>query len=313
MDTEKYGIGQAVSRFEDPRLLRGAGRYVNDVSMARQGYAYFLRSPHAHAKIVRVDTAAAKAAPGVLGVFTEADVAAEKLGTTRLALPRKRADGSPAFARPHPGLARGEVRYVGDPVAMVVAETLAQAKDAAELVEVDYEALPAVIDAEDAVKPGAPRVWDENPDNVSHIFETGNKAAADAAFAQAAHVVKRKYVITRVHAQYMEPRGTVGAYDPSDERFTLHADVQYAHRVRDMLAGRRVQDPGDADPRRHRRCRRRLRHQGLAVCRASADPDGGAQARPAGQMELRAQRGAAGRRAWPRRDRRGRAGAGQGL
>jgi carbon-monoxide dehydrogenase large subunit len=237
METEKYGIGQAVSRFEDPRLLRGGGRYVNDVSMARQAYAYFLRSPHAHAKILRIDTSAAKAAPGVLGVFTEADVAAEKLGTTRLALPRKRADGSPAFARPHPGLARGEVRFVGDPVAMVVAESLAAAKDAAELIEVDYQELPAVIDAEDAVKPGAPRVWDENPDNVSHIFETGNKAAADAAFAGAAHVVKRKYVISRVHAQYMEPRGTVGAYDPNDERFTLHADVQYAHRVRDMLAG----------------------------------------------------------------------------
>jgi carbon-monoxide dehydrogenase large subunit len=237
MDSEKYGIGQAVSRFEDPRLLKGAGRYVNDVSLPRQAYAYFLRSPHAHAKILRIDTAAAKAAPGVLAVFTEADVAAEKLGTTRLALPRKRADGAPAFARPHPGLARGRVRYVGDPVALIVAESLAQAKDAAELIEIDYEALPAVVDIDDALKPGAARVWDENPDNVSHIFETGNKAAADAAFAAAAHVVKGRYVITRVHAQYMEPRGTVGAYDASDQRFTLHADVQYAHRVRDMLAG----------------------------------------------------------------------------
>ena len=205
--------------------------------MARQAYAYFLRSPYAHAKIAKIDTSAARAAPGVLGVFTEADVAAEKLGTTRLALPRKRADGSPAFSRPHPGLARGFVRYVGDPVAMVVAESLAEAKDAAELIAIDYDERPAVVDIEDAVKPGAPRVWEENPDNVSHIFETGNKAAADAAFATAAHVVKRKYVITRVHAQYMEPRGTVGAYDASDERFTLHADVQYAHRVRDMLAG----------------------------------------------------------------------------
>jgi aerobic carbon-monoxide dehydrogenase large subunit len=233
---DKYGIGQSLSRFEDPRLLRGAGRFVNDVSLPRQAYATFLRSPHAHAAIRAIDTTAAKAAPGVLGVFTEADVAAEKLGTTRLALPRKRADGSPAFARPHPGLARGSVRYVGDPVAMVVAETLAEAKDAAELIEVDYAPLPAIATIEDALKPGAARVWDENPDNVSHIFETGNKAAADAAFAGAAHVVKGRYAITRVHAQYMEPRGTVGAYDAHDERFTLHADVQYAHRVRDMLA-----------------------------------------------------------------------------
>ncbi|HEV8014026.1 MAG TPA: xanthine dehydrogenase family protein molybdopterin-binding subunit [Stellaceae bacterium] len=234
---DQYGIGQAVSRFEDPRLLRGAGRYVNDVSLPHQAYAMFLRSPHAHAKIAGIDITAAKAAPGVLGIYTEADVAADKLGTTRLALPRKRADGSPAFARPHPGLARGYVRYVGDPVALVVAETLAQAKDAAELIEIAYEPLPSVSTIDDALKPGAPRVWDENPDNISHIFETGNKAAADAAFAGAAHVVRGRYVITRVYAQYMEPRGTVGAYDPSDERYTLHADVQYAHRVRDMLAG----------------------------------------------------------------------------
>ncbi|HVA12648.1 MAG TPA: xanthine dehydrogenase family protein molybdopterin-binding subunit, partial [Stellaceae bacterium] len=210
--------------------------YVNDVSLPRQSYAYFLRSPHAHAKIVAIDTGAAKASPGVLGVFTEADVAAEKLGTTRLALPRKRADGSPAFARPHPGLARGRVRYVGDPVALIVAESLAEAKDAAELIDIDYEALPSVTDSDAALAPNAPRVWGENPDNVSHIYETGNKAVADAAFAGAAHVVKSRFVITRVHAQYMETRGAVGAYDLSDQRFTLHADVQYAHRVRDMLA-----------------------------------------------------------------------------
>ncbi len=232
----EYGIGQSVSRFEDPRLLRGAGRYVNDVSLPRQAHAYLLRSPHAHAEIVRIDTEAAKSAPGVLGVFTEADIAADGLGTTQVRLPRKRPDGSPLFFRPHPGLARGRVRYVGDPVALVVAETLAQAKDAAELIAVDYEALPSVTDVAEAVKPGSPRVWEENPDNVSHVWETGNKAAAEAAFADAAHVVAGRYVISRVHAQYMEPRGTVGVYDPHDERFTLYADVQYAHRVRDMLA-----------------------------------------------------------------------------
>ena len=233
----EFGIGQSVSRFEDPRLLRGAGRFVNDVSLPRQAYAYLLRSPYAHAKILKLDTAAAKAAPGVLGVFTEADIAADGLGTTKVALPRKRPDGSPMFARSHPGLARGRVRYVGDPVALVVAETLAAAKDAAELIAVDYEELPSVTDVAEAVKPGAPRVWDENPDNISHVWETGNKAAADAAFANAAHIVRSRYVITRVHAQFMETRGTVGAYDPHEDRYTLHADVQYAHRVRDMLAG----------------------------------------------------------------------------
>src|ERR1700687_6137211 len=114
----EFGIGQPLSRFEDPRLLRGAGRYVNDVSLPNQAYAYVLRSPHAHAKISKLDTARAKAAPGVLGIFTEADVAADGLGTTKVAIPRKRPDGSPLFSRPHPGLARGSVRYVGDPLAL---------------------------------------------------------------------------------------------------------------------------------------------------------------------------------------------------
>ncbi len=232
----EYGIGQSVSRFEDPRLLRGAGRYVNDVSLPRQAYAYVLRSPHAHAKIVKLDTSAAKAAPGVLGVFTEADIAADGLGTTKVALPRKRPDGSPLFSRPHPGLARGRVRFVGDPVALVVAETLAEARDAAEAILIDYEELASVTDVAEAVKPGSPRVWEENPDNISHVWETGNKDAAEAAFVHAAHVVKSRYVISRVHAQFMETRGAIGAYDPNEERFTLHADVQYAHRVRDMLA-----------------------------------------------------------------------------
>src|SRR5579862_2642616 len=232
----EFGIGQAISRFEDPRLLRGAGRYVNDVSLPNQAYAYFLRSPYAHARIARIDTGAAKAAPGVLAVLTEADVAADGLGTTKVAIPRKRPDGSPLFSRPHPGLARGRVRYVGDQVALVVAESLAEAKDAAELIEIDYEELPSVTDVAAAVEPGAPRVWDENPDNISHVWETGNKAAADAAFVGAAHRVTSRYVISRVHAQYMETRGTVGVYDPNEDRYTLYADVQYAHRVRDMLA-----------------------------------------------------------------------------
>ncbi len=128
------------------------------------------------------------------------------------------------------------VRYVGDPAAMVVAETLAQAKDAAELVEIDYAALPSVTATDQASRPGAPPVWDECPDNVSHVFERGDKAKTEAAFARAAKVVRRRYVVTRVHAQYMEPRGALGSYDPGEERFTLHVDCQYPHRVRGMLA-----------------------------------------------------------------------------
>jgi len=231
-----FGIGQAVSRFEDPRLLRGGGRFIDDFNLPGQAYAYVLRSPHAHARMDRIDLAAAKAMPGVVGIFTQADLAADGLGTTRVNFQRKRPDGSPLFARPHPGLARERVRYVGDPIVLVVAATLDQAKDAAEAIAIDFTPLPAVTATAAATAPGAPSVWDECPDNVSHVFETGNKAATDAAFAAAAHVVKRRYVISRVHAQYMEPRGVLGSWDAREERFTLHADVQYPHRVRQMLA-----------------------------------------------------------------------------
>jgi len=232
----EFGIGQSVSRFEDPRLLKGGGRYVDDFNLPHQAYAYILRSPHAHAKIGRIDLAAAKDMPGILGVFTQADIAADGLGTTRVQFQRKRPDGSPIFSQPHPGLARDRVRFVGDPIALVVANSLDQAKDAAEAIDIAFEPLPSVTASTEVTQPGAAPVWDECPDNVSHVFETGNKAATDAAFAQAAHVVTRRYVISRVHAQFMEPRGALGAYEPRDERLTLYADVQYPHRVRQMLA-----------------------------------------------------------------------------
>ena len=234
----EFGIGQPLSRFEDKRLLRGAGRYIDDVDLPRQAYAYILRSPHANARLRRVDLDAARAAPGVIGLFTEADLAADGLGMNEPNIPRKRPDGSPMFWRAHPGLARGFVRYVGDPLVMVVAESLNQAKDAAELVEIDYEVLPAVTATDAATLPGSAAVWPDCPDNVSHVYEVGNRAAADAAFARASHLVRRRYVVTRVHAQFMEPRGALGDYDARTERFTLYADVQYPHRVREMLANR---------------------------------------------------------------------------
>jgi carbon-monoxide dehydrogenase large subunit len=233
---DKFGIGQAVSRFEDPRLLRGEGRYINDVTLPGQAYAVFLRSPHAHARIRKVDAAPAIAAPGVLAVFTGEDVARDGLGTIPTLLQRKRPDGSPMFAPPHPGLARGRARFVGDPVAMIVAQTLDQARDAAERVDIDYEILPSVTESAAAVERGAPAVWDECPDNISNVYEGGNRAATDQAFARAAHVVRRRYVISRVFAHYMEPRGAIGSYDPGEDRYTLHADVQYPHRVRHALA-----------------------------------------------------------------------------
>ncbi len=232
----QFGIGQGIKRFEDVRLLRGEGRFHADVNLPGQAHAVVVRSMHAHARIRAVDPAAAAAAPGVLAVLTGADLARDGLGTMTMTLSRKRPDGSPMFAPPHRGFATDRVRYVGDPVALVVAETHAQAEDAAELVRVEYEPLPAVTGTADAAAPGSPPVWDECPDNVSNVFEAGDRAAADAAFARAARVVRRRYVITRVHAQFMEPRGALGVWDPGEERYTLYADVQYPHRVRNALA-----------------------------------------------------------------------------
>jgi len=230
-----FGIGAALLRQEDHRFLTGRGRYMADVNLPGQCYAVMVRSPHAHARIRSIDTAAAVAAPGVLGVFTARELGSA-LGTTSPTFKRKRPDGTPMFWRPHPGLADDAVRYVGDPVAFVVAETLPLAKDAAEMVVVDYEALPAVTDTYAALQPGSPRVWSECPDNVSHIHELGDRGATDAAFAAAKHVVKRRYKVTRVQSQYMEPRAAIGAYDALEDRYTLYCDVQTPHRARDILA-----------------------------------------------------------------------------
>jgi len=238
----KFGIGQSVTRFEDVRLLKGEGRYLNDVNLPGQAHAIVLRSPHAHARIRGIDVDRALKAPGVLAVYTGADVERDGLGTMKMNLRRKRPDGTPMFAPPHRGLSQERVRYVGDPIAFVIAETLGQAKDAADLVQVDYDPLPSVTSTA-AAGPGSAPVWDECPDNVSNVYEAGDKAAVEAAFARAAHVVRRRYVITRVHAQYMEPRGALGVYDPGEDRYTLYADVQYPHRVRNALASMVFQIP----------------------------------------------------------------------
>jgi carbon-monoxide dehydrogenase large subunit len=230
----QFGIGQAVTRFEDRRLLRGGGRYLDDVNLPGQLAAVVVRSLHAHAKLRAIDVEAARKAPGVVAVFTGADLARDGLGTMQMTLKRKRPDGSPMFAPPHRGLAQDRVRYVGDPVALVVAETRGQAEDAAALVDVDYAPLPSVTTTADAI--GGPAVWDECGDNVSNVYESGSRAGTDTALAAAPRVVRRRYVISRVHAQYMEARGAVGVWDPAEQRYTLYADVQYPHRVRNALA-----------------------------------------------------------------------------
>jgi carbon-monoxide dehydrogenase large subunit len=234
--TVKFGVGQPIRRFEDVRLLTGKGRYQDDQALHRQTWCVFVRSPHAHALIRSIDTAAASRAPGVVAVFTGTDYTNDGIAMPKATMPRKKRNGSPMFAPQRPALVSDRARYVGDPVVMVIAETLTQARDAAELVTVHYEPLPSVTSVAEAAEPDAPRVWDENSDNISHTTERGDRTATEVAFAQAAHVVKRRYVITRVHAQYMEPRGAIGTYDRAEDRYTLYADVNYPHRVRNMLA-----------------------------------------------------------------------------
>jgi carbon-monoxide dehydrogenase large subunit len=232
----KFGVGQPLRRFEDRRLLTGRGRFQDDLVMPRQAWAVFVRSPHAHARIDAIDVAAAARAPGVVAVYIGADYVRDGLAMPKAAMPRRKADGSPAFTPQRPALCIDRVRYVGDPVAMVVAESLDLARDAAERVVVDYRPLLAVTAVDEAVLPEAPRLWDDNPDNISHRYERGDAKATDAAFARAARIVTRRYVVSRVHAQYLEPRGAIGAYDTAEDRYTLHADVNYPHRVRNMLA-----------------------------------------------------------------------------
>jgi aerobic carbon-monoxide dehydrogenase large subunit len=239
----QFGIGQPVPREEDPYLVRGAGRYVDDVSVVGQLRGYVLRSPHAHARIRRIDATAARAMPGVHLVLTGADEAIRALGTQRPLVPRKRRDGSPATPAPQPALAAEIVHYAGDLVAFVAAETLHEAKDAAEAIEVEYEPLPAVASVEDAIKSGAPAANAVFPDNQSYLFEIGDKAAVERAFANAAHTVKHRMVINRITTNSMEPRGCLAEYDARDDRYTLRCTVQGPHVIRRTLAGEVLKVP----------------------------------------------------------------------
>jgi len=200
----EFAIGQGVSRFEDPRLVRGGGRYTDDIKLPGLVHGVVLRSPHAHAKVRSIDITAAKTAPGVLAVLTSADIKAAGYGDLPVPGGLKRRDGSPMYRPRYPILAEDRVRWVGDSVAFVVAETVAQALDAAEMISVDYEELPAVTSTAEAPKPGAPRVWDDCPDNICFVELIGDKAAVDAAFAHAAHVTRHRFVINRVTAATME-------------------------------------------------------------------------------------------------------------
>jgi carbon-monoxide dehydrogenase large subunit len=237
-------IGKPLPRKEDARLTTGKGRFTDDFSLDGQAYAVMVRSPYPHARIVSIDSAAAKAMPGVLGVFTSADCVADNLQPiphdpvpkTKFDMKLTGRGGTPVFIGPHLLLPPDKARHVGEAVAMVVAETKAQAMDAAEAVEVNYEELPFVLHSEDAMKPGAPALWDELPDNTLVDTPFGNVEATDKAFAQAAHVVTRDFHIGRVTGVPMEPRAALGDYDAATGRYTLYAGSGGAVRQKREIA-----------------------------------------------------------------------------
>ncbi len=232
-----FAVGQSVPREEDPRFLTGGGEFLDDVNLRGQAWGHVLRSPHAMADIKSIDIDKAEKAPGVLSILTGADWAAENYG----GLPcedatKKRRDGSPMYHPTWPALVDGRARLVGDCVAFVIAETELQARDAAELIEVDYAPLQSVSGVERAVAPDAPAVWADCADNVCFVDQKGDAAAVDAAFAKADRIVRQKLVNNRVTAVALEPRGCIGDYDSRYERYTLYTGLQNPHPLRYQIA-----------------------------------------------------------------------------
>jgi carbon-monoxide dehydrogenase large subunit len=233
---QKFGMGQPAARVEDQRLLTGRGRYIDDINLDGQAWAVFVRSPHAHAQIKEIDASAARKLPGVIAVYTADDLAADGVGNVPCmsAIPQR--DGSALIAPPRPALARERVRHVGDAVAMIVAETRAQAQDAADQVLVDYESLPALVQTDQALADGAVQVWDQAPHNLCLDWETGNAKATADAFAVAERVIKLDLVNNRVVPNSMETRGAVATPEPGTGRMELHVSCQGVHLQRRALA-----------------------------------------------------------------------------
>ena len=242
---QKFGVGQPVRRKEDDTLVRGKGKYTDDFNLTGQAYAWIVRSSHAHGVLRGIDTKAAKAMPGVLGVWTGTDLAAANYGPFTCGLPLKNRDGTPLLQTNRTALMTDKVRYVGDPVAFVVAETLAQARDAAEAVVVDIDPLPAVTDPEEAAKPGAPQLYDHIPNNVALDYHYGDAAKVEAAFAGAAHVTKLDIVNTRVAVVAMEPRAALASYDKASERYTIQVPTQGVAGNRQNLAKNILKVPNE--------------------------------------------------------------------
>jgi carbon-monoxide dehydrogenase large subunit len=233
---KQFGIGQPVRRVEDRRFITGHGNYIDDIQLLRQTHASMLRSPHAHARIATIDAAAALSAPGVLAVFTGEDLARDGTGPIPCLSAVTNRDGSPSVLPRHPAIAFGRVRHVGDTVAMVVADSAAAARDAAELIAVEYEPLPASVDTAHALDPGQPQVWDEAPGNLCFDWEVGDRAAVERALAGAHHRIRLELVNNRIVVNSMEPRGAIGEYDPGEDFYTLWSSTQGSHFLRNLLA-----------------------------------------------------------------------------
>ena len=229
------GIGASVRRKEDQRFLNGRGNYTDDINRPGQTYASIKRSDRPHAKIISIDTTAAKAAPGVLAVFIGADLAAEEIGGLPCGWQIHNKDGTPMAEPAHPVLAVGKVRHVGDPIAVVIAETRGQAKDAAELLVIEFEDLPAVAGVRDAIAPGAPAVHDDAPGNICYDWHLGDKAMVDAAFASAAKIVRLDLLNNRLIPNAMEPRSAIGEFDVNSGDYTLYTTSQNPHVIRLLM------------------------------------------------------------------------------
>ncbi|MDA0262305.1 MAG: xanthine dehydrogenase family protein molybdopterin-binding subunit, partial [Proteobacteria bacterium] len=234
---EKFGIGQPVSRKEDPRLVTGRGRYTDDITIDNQVRMHVVRSPHAHADLGEIRTDAALAAPGVLAVFLGGDLVADGVGNLPCIYRVKNVDGSQNVYPPRPLLALGRARYVGEPVAIVVAETVDAARDAADLIEIDYNPLACSTDTGRTTEPGAAKIWDNAPRNICYDFGAGDRVATDAVFAAAAEVISLDLINNRVVPNYMEPRAALAEYDAVKDHYTLHTSTQSSHRFRETLAG----------------------------------------------------------------------------
>ena len=232
----KFGLSQPIRRIEDPRLLKGGGRYTDDLAPAGAAHGAVLRSPHAAAKILSIDTAPALEVPGVLAVITAKEWREEGLGEIPCVIPLKNADGTDRAETPRIALAEDRVRHVGDPVAFVVAETAQAARDGAEAVMVDYDPLPSVTDLAVAHEPGAPKVWDGIESNICFDWEAGDKAKAEALISAAAHVTRLTVVNNRVVVASLEGRAATAEYDPAEGKFTLHCGTQGSWLVKNLLA-----------------------------------------------------------------------------